>query len=304
VTLENERVDVKRVVHEAVEQVRPFIEERDHRLGLHLPSQSPYVMGDAKRLVQVFANLLNNAAKYTNPRGNIAVRMEVTGSTVVVKVSDNGVGMSARTAGIAFDLFAQGERTADRTQGGLGIGLALVKSLVKLHQGEVVAASAGSGQGSEFTVSLPRVPEQPELFDAGAEQAGRSMNGALRVLVVDDNKDAADTLAMLVETFGHRVEVHHDSRSALESAQIQRPHVCLLDIGLPDMDGNALARALRRQPATQDAMLVAVTGYGQDQDRAQTADAGFDHHLVKPVDAAEIRAILAKAGTREPSLSV
>jgi CheY-like chemotaxis protein len=296
--LESERLDVRHIVAEAVEQVRPFVEERGHRLALDLPPESPTVRGDAKRLVQVFANLLNNAAKYTEKGGSIALRVEVTDASVVLKVTDNGIGMTPQTAGIAFELFAQAERTSDRTQGGLGIGLALVRSLVKLHGGEVSAASAGLGHGSEFTVTLPRVHGTQEPVVEETAATGSAPGGGLRVLVVDDNRDAAEMLAMLVEAGGHSVEVHHDSQAALESAPLQRPDVCFLDIGLPRMDGNALARALREQPATRDAILVAITGYGQEQDRALSRAAGFDHHFVKPVDAAEIDAVLAQADGR------
>jgi len=207
-------------------------------------------------------------------------------------VTDNGIGIAPEVVGRVFDLFAQAERSVDRASGGLGLGLALVKHLVELHGGTVACDSQGLGKGSRFTVCLPRLA-QPEAAAQDPAAAGRDTPGALRILVVDDNEDAADTLAMLLEVSGHEVMVEHSSRRALARALDAKPDVCLLDIGLPDMDGTELARHLRTRPETADAMLVAVTGYGQESDRARTREAGFDHHLVKPIDLDRLQAVLA-----------
>jgi CheY-like chemotaxis protein len=213
---------------------------------------------------------------------------------VVLRVTDNGIGLSQDMVGRVFELFAQAERTSDRSQGGLGIGLALVKSLVELHEGRVTASSPGLDQGSEFRISLPRVAMAPPPAGPRSQRLQVPAARGLRVLVVDDNKDAATVLGMFVQAGGHSVLVEHSARSALDRARTDQPHVCLLDIGLPDIDGNELARQLRAQPGGEARVLVAVTGYGQEQDREQTAAAGFDHHLVKPVDGERLLALLAE----------
>jgi PAS domain S-box-containing protein len=295
VTLEREPVDVKATVADAVEQVRPLIEARRHRLEVHLAPEHAVVEGDRKRLVQVLANLLGNAAKYTPEGGRIVLEMEVDAAAacadqcVVLCVGDNGIGMTPEVRDAAFNLFSQAERTPDRSQGGLGIGLALVKSLVELHGGTVAAHSDGIGAGSRFTVCLPRMPERrTEPAVGGAARPAReplpAPSRTRLVLVVDDNVDAAQLLAMVLENLGCEVLVEHDPHRALEVATARSPDACILDIGLPDMDGNELARRLRAQPNMRDALLIAVTGYGRPQDREQALEAGFDHHLVKPVD--------------------
>jgi signal transduction histidine kinase len=298
VTLDKEPLDVKRIVSDAVEQAGPLIESRRHRLDLQLPAEPACVLGDHKRLVQVIANLLNNSAKYTPEGGNIVLHLEVQKDQVVLNVMDDGIGMAPELVLRVFDLFTQAERTSDRSQGGLGLGLALVKTLVGLHGGSVHAQSKGPGAGSIFTVRLPC-------------QSGRSAEGAqdnddapvpatartLSVMVVDDNVDAAHTLAMFLEAEGHRVFVEYEAKKALERARSAAPGVCLLDIGLPEIDGNELARRLRSMPETADAVLIAVTGYGQEQDREKSIAAGFDFHLVKPVDTSRLASILAEVGT-------
>jgi PAS domain S-box-containing protein len=295
VTLSKQRLDAKRVVADAVEQVRPLIESRGHRLAVHTPPSAAIVLGDAKRLVQVLSNLLNNAAKYTPPGGDITLGMEVEGDYVKVIVQDNGIGMTPELAERAFDMFAQAERTSDRAQGGLGIGLALVKSLVELHDGKVNAESEGVGKGSRFTLCLPRQIAPVERVPAATlpDAGDTNSSAALKVMVVDDNADAAHMLAMVVEAHGHQVKVEHHPHAALETARKEAPDVCLLDIGLPDMDGNELARRLRNQPETANAILVAVTGYGQEQDRNAALRAGFDHHFVKPVNSGALGGLLA-----------
>jgi signal transduction histidine kinase/ActR/RegA family two-component response regulator len=293
--LDMQRLDMHRIVTDAIEQVTPLIRNRRHHLALELTPEAPLVMGDRNRLVQVFANLLNNAAKYTPEGGHIGLRTEVRPGHVLFHISDTGIGMAPELAARAFDLFSQAERSSDRSLGGLGLGLALVKSLVHLHNGTVTCASPGLGQGSTFTVCLPRLAalEDEEAAALVAEPALRNGSGSLRIMVVDDNVDAASILALLLESARHEVIVEYDARDALALSATGRWDVFLLDIGLPGMDGNELAQRLRAQGATANATLIAVTGYGQESDRAQTAAAGFDHHLVKPVDINALFAILA-----------
>ncbi|HEV2610027.1 MAG TPA: ATP-binding protein [Noviherbaspirillum sp.] len=295
VELDNAPLDIRRVVGDAVEQVTPLIQSRRHHFALHLPPDTTIVKGDNKRLVQVIANILNNAVKYTPEGGNIVLKVDVHAAHVVIEVGDNGIGMSPELAARAFDLFAQAERSSDRSSGGLGLGLALVKSLVDLHGGTVACESAGLGKGSKFTVCLPRlVHEQSDTHRQNVDSYMRKDTHSLRILVVDDNVDAAAMLAMLLEASGHEVLVEHASRKALERAREEKPQVCLLDIGLPEIDGNELAQRLRAQPETAKSVLIAVTGYGQEQDRKQTLAAGFDHHLVKPVDTKKLAFLLAE----------
>ncbi|MGI4844475.1 MAG: hybrid sensor histidine kinase/response regulator [Janthinobacterium lividum] len=298
VELERVPVDLRTVLQDAVEQVMPQIEARRHRLALAPPSGPVMVMGDKKRLVQVVANLLNNAAKYTPEGGRLALHADAANAQACIEVSDNGIGMAPELTGRVFELFAQAERSVDRSLGGLGLGLALVKSLVELHGGSVACASPGLGLGSSFSVRLPCLDAQAApCRDTCAAAAAASAGTAspLRVLVVDDNVDAAVTLSMVLEAAGHQTLVEHGALAALERARASAPQVCLLDIGLPEMDGKELARRLRADPVTADALLVAVTGYGQDSDRRQIMAAGFDHHLVKPVDMERLGAILATA---------
>jgi signal transduction histidine kinase/ActR/RegA family two-component response regulator len=292
VALTRERIDVNGVVRDAVEQVQALVRDKGHRLEVGLLPQPCFVLGDRKRLVQVVGNLLHNAAKFTDRGGRLAVTVDAGQDWVALEVRDNGIGMLPAELERAFDMFVQGERTPDRSLGGLGIGLALVRSLVELHGGSVGVASGGQGMGTTFTVRLPRCAERGGDTESSAAAASAAQ---LKVLVVDDNVDAAQVLAMYVGSQGHDVRVEHDSHDALAQAAAFAPDVCLLDIGLPDMDGYELARRLRRDPATAQATLVAVTGYGQDQDRRNSAAAGFDHHLVKPVDMAALEKILAGA---------
>jgi signal transduction histidine kinase/ActR/RegA family two-component response regulator len=297
VELDKTTLDIARIADDAVEQVLPLIQSRGQQLGLVLPDEPALVCGDKKRLVQVLANLLNNAAKYTQEDGQLRVEVQADAAWIRIAVLDNGIGMAPELVARAFDLFTQAERSVDRSSGGLGLGLALVRQLVELHGGTVSCDSPGLGHGSRFTVALPRLAAQeaPAPQDADAGLAGPR---PLRILVVDDNEDAADTLAMLLETSGHEVLVEHGSQAALERALSGgpegAPQVCLLDIGLPDMDGAELARRLRARPETANALLVAVTGYGQESDRARTRDAGFDHHLVKPIDLDKLHAVLGE----------
>ena len=294
IELEAQSLDVKRVVADAVDQVRPLVEARSHELTVISSADSAYVVGDHIRLVQVLANLLNNAVKYTPAGGRIAVRTEATRDEVILSVEDNGVGVPRELQSYVFDLFSQAARTSDRTQGGLGIGLALVRSLVALHGGAVTCHSGGSGAGSRFAVSLPRVdPVQARAAIDEPREAGAAATRGLRILIVDDNVDAAEMLSMLLEAAGHEVIVEHDGTRGLERARRDQPAACILDIGLPDMDGNELARRLRQDGTTAGALLIAATGYGGAHDRGNTQAAGFDHHLVKPIDSAALLELLA-----------
>ncbi len=295
--IEKEDLDVAAIVNGAIEQVRPLLDMRRHELKLELPSEPLHVSGDRTRLVQVVSNILNNAVKYTPPGGRIILRVAGDAGEAVIAVCDNGQGIDPQVLPYIFDLFTQAERTPDRSQGGLGIGLALVKSLVALHGGRVAAFSEGPNRGSEFVVRLPLLQEAPGQAQGAAEAAGTA-TGPVRVLVVDDNADAAQMLATLLEAHGHAVSVEYDGTGGLARALRERPDVMLLDIGLPDMDGHELARRLRASPDTANAYLIALTGYGQGEDRERARAAGFDRHLVKPADLSELLRILA--GVRGP----
>ncbi len=293
VTLDRTQVDIATIVAEAIEQVAPQVHARRHRLRLDLAPGPATVFVDRKRLVQVIVNIVHNAAKYTAPGGNIAVRTAVHGGEVVLDVTDDGVGMAPELAGRVFDLFAQAHVTPDRNSGGLGLGLSLVKSLVELHGGTVSCSSPGPGLGSCFAVQLPAMGGGAAVAPPSAMPVERVPQAPLRLMVVDDNRDAAGTLAMLLRLQGHDVVVEHSSQAALRRAAATPFHACLLDIGLPHMDGTELARLLRRLPGMGGAVLLAVTGYGQEEDRQRTRAAGFDHHFVKPVDMGQLAAALA-----------
>ena len=290
ITLGRDRVGARGVVEEAIEQVRPAIDARAQRLMVRLPPDAVAVQGDKARLVQVVANVLGNAAKYTPAGRAIDLRAEVLGTRLLLSVRDEGIGMDPELTGRVFDLFTQAERSSDRAQGGLGLGLALVKHLVELHGGTVGCSSPGLGKGSTFVISLPLLPElapgacAPLSAPAAPAASTARPAGRLKVLVVDDNIDAAETLGLLLASEGHEVVVEHGSLRALERARLVRPDVCLLDIGLPTIDGRELARRLQADPATASATMIAITGYGQQQDRDAAFEAGFAHHLVKPVD--------------------
>jgi PAS domain S-box-containing protein len=299
ITIHSTAVDLRQAVNAAVEQMRGLVDEHAHRLQLQLPSRPACVAGDEKRLVQVIANLLSNAARYTPDGGDILLQVEVAPTHVTLRVRDNGIGLSPDLLPHVFELFMQGKRSSDRSQGGLGLGLALVKSLVGLHGGRVSAHSEGAGRGSEFIVTLPRLPDAASSADAQrAELAPATAPApplaALRVLVVDDNVDAANSLMLLLQAQGHIAFAEYGPYAGLTRAIAERPDVLLLDIGLPEMDGYELACRLRAQPETRDATLVAVTGYGQQKDREASLAAGFDYHFVKPVDNAKLSALLTR----------
>jgi PAS domain S-box-containing protein len=293
VTLARAPVAARTIVDEAIEQVRPLFEARHQALSVRLAAPEATVLGDKARLVQVLANLLNNASKYTPEQRRIEIEARTEGRELVLAVRDEGIGMEPELAACVFELFAQAKRSSDRSQGGLGLGLALVKNLVELHGGSVACDSPGLGRGSSFVVTLPLMQAAAHGSEEGATDAPAVQGRPLRLLVVDDNVDAAATLAMLLEACGYEVMVENDSLRALELARRERPDAALLDIGLPEMDGNELARRLRADPRTRPALLVAITGYGQEQDRRAALEAGFDHHMVKPVDLDKLAAILA-----------
>ncbi len=296
VVLERELLPLAQVIDDAVEQVRPLVDARGHRLEVHSAARNVAVEGDRKRLVQVLTNILGNAARYTPVGGHIVLSAGIEAGRALLEVRDNGIGMAPDLVAHAFELFHQGERSADRAQGGLGIGLALVRSLVELHGGAVRAASEGEGRGSSFTVSLP-LPPQEGIADSRQDEGGPARApDALRVLVVDDNTDAAELVAMFLGMLGYEVSVEFGAAAGLARARRLMPDVCLLDIGLPDMDGKELARRLRRLPGLEGVRLAAMTGYGQPHDRRESEAAGFDAHFVKPVDTEALAAWLAAAG--------
>lgn len=292
IQLDKTQLDAADLIAEAVEQITPVVRQRRHELVVHTPPTSALVMGDRKRLVQVISNLLNNSAKYTPEGGQIGIRTEVRSAHVLIEVTDNGIGIAPDLLPQIFELFTQGKRTPDRASGGLGLGLALVKSLVELHSGTVSSRSGGVGEGSVFTVYLPRVDLPHEHPNSHDEIASLLPAKSLKIMVVDDNEDAAAMLSMFLEASGHEVVVEHSSSRALVRAGEIGPQVYMLDIGLPDMDGYELARQIRRQSQNAGTVLIAVTGYGQEADREQSRAAGFDHHLVKPVQMDELGAIL------------
>lgn len=287
-------LDAKQIATSAVEQVRPLIDSRRHRLTLNIPHESAFIEGDQKRMIQVITNLLNNAGKYTPEGGHITLTIAVDKENVIFTVADNGIGMVQEVIDHVFEMFTQAQRTPDRSQGGLGIGLALVKSLVELHHGTVTANSQGIGKGSQFIITLPRISKSGASYALHVQNTELIPEKGRRLLVVDDNVDAARMLAMFLETAGHETIVEHSAKCALERARVSFPDACLLDIGLPDMDGNELARHLRQQPETERSILIAVTGYGQEQDRKKSAEAGFNHHFVKPVNIEDLLRVLGE----------
>ena len=291
IALQLDALDLREVVEHAVETALPFIRARRHQLTKTLPETPVMLRGDFARLSQVVANLLNNAAKYTEEGGAIDVSLATTPEAkAVVTVTDNGVGIDADLLPNVFELFEQGKRSLDRAQGGLGVGLTLVQRLIEMHHGGVEATSAGVGAGAQFRVTLPCLVEVGERPAQPAPQP--APRRACRVLVVDDNQDAAQATAVLLELAGHEVKAVGDGHDALASAPVFAPHVVLLDIGLPRLDGYAVARQLRALDETASACLIALTGYGQPADRGRAMDAGFDHHLTKPADPDELLRVI------------
>jgi CheY-like chemotaxis protein len=286
-------VEVATIVARAVETVQSLIEVQGHRLDVSVPQESLLVDADPVRLAQVLANLLTNSAKYTEANGHIWLSATREGPEVVLRVRDNGIGIAPDVLPHVFELFVQADHAFTKSQGGLGVGLTLVKNLTQLHGGSVEARSAGLGKGSEFSVRLPLIlnkrAESPAKHD---ELQYETPSSGHRLLIVDDNKDAAVSLATLLRLQGHDVRVAHDGASALSLASSFLPHMVFLDIGMPDMDGYEVARVLREQPGLANVVLAALTGWGQEEDRRRTAAAGFDHHLVKPPEPAALERLL------------
>ena len=294
VSLRKEVLDAATVIRRAAETVDPLMEQRRHDLKVCLPKEPLWLEGDAARLEQVVANLLTNSAKYTEPGGRVEVKAKQLSDTIVITVRDNGIGISADLLPEVFELFSQSDRSADRTAGGLGIGLTLVRSIAELHGGSVEAKSGGLRKGSEFTVHLPALAEDEKQKPARRRSDRASAFPARRILVVDDNQDAALALSHLLEGYGHTVHQAHGGPSSLEAAALRKPHAILLDIGLPGLNGYDVAKRLRQDPDLSHILLIAISGYCQEEDRQRSRAAGFDHHLAKPTDHRELLALLSE----------
>jgi CheY-like chemotaxis protein len=284
-------VDLGAMLRSAVETSRPLIEAARHELTVELPVEPVTLMADPVRLAQIVANLLNNAAKYTEDGGRISLSARREGEHAVISVGDSGVGIAVELLPRVFDLFAQADRTYHRAQGGLGIGLTLVRTLVELHGGTVTAKSDGVGHGSEFIVRLPLGVELANRRDGSRDNVD-GVFAAHRFLVVDDSRDAAQSLALLLERLGANVHTANDGPAALDDLETYRPSVMLLDIGMPGMDGLEVARRVRQRSNSRDLTVIALSGWGQDQDRRRSREAGIDYHMVKPVDLDELGRLL------------
>jgi CheY-like chemotaxis protein/two-component sensor histidine kinase len=293
INLQKQRSDLSPILTNAVEASRPLIEAHRHEFTLTLPPAPVYVEADTTRLAQVFSNLLNNAAKYTEPGGHIWLVVERQGSDVVVTVKDNGTGIPADQLPTLFEMFSQVEGSLPRAQGGLGIGLHLVKRLVEMHGGSVTARSEGAGKGSEFVVRLPVIVEASGASFPTKEDEPTIPKSSLRILIVDDNWDGADTLGMMLRLMGNDIRTAYDGEEAITAAEEFRPDVVLLDIGLPKLNGYEACRQIREQPWSKGMVLIAVTGWGQEEARRRSHEAGFDKHMVKPVDPQALMKMLA-----------
>jgi PAS domain S-box-containing protein len=298
VTLAREQLELSTIIHRAIETSRPLIEARRHHLTIALPPGPVRLEGDQTRLVQVVGNLLNNAAKYTDEGGHIRLEAAQEDGAAVIRVRDDGMGMPAELLPHVFDLFTQADRSLDRSQGGLGIGLTLVRRLVEMHGGKVEARSQGAGRGSEFVVRLLALaPANAPDAELSSDGLARPVTHALRVLIVEDNIDSAEMMAFVLKLSGHEVQMAHNGPEALHAARAFEPHVVLCDIGLPGMNGYEVAARLREQPASRRALLIALTGYGEEEARLRAKEAGFDYHLVKPVKPDALDALLASLWT-------
>jgi PAS domain S-box-containing protein len=292
IELRRSQVELAPIIQQAVEACRPAFETANHELNITLPQQPIYLDGDAVRLTQVVGNLLNNACKYSEPGGRIALKAEQHDGDVMLSVKDSGMGITPELLPAIFDMFAQGDQSTQQSQGGLGIGLTLVKRLVEMHGGSVQAFSAGKGQGSEFVVSLPSLAQAPQPVAEPAAKRELAPQPR-RFLVVDDNADSAHSLSMLLQLSGNETSTAYDGIEAVQVAESFRPDIVLLDIGLPKMSGHDAARRIRAQPWGQNMVLIALTGWGQEEDRRKSKEAGFDHHMVKPVDYSALMTLLA-----------
>ena len=281
--LRRNEVELSSVIQQAVEVARPLIDEAGHKLIVELPEEAIYLNADRTRLAQVFGNLLNNSSKYTKPGGSISLTAKHVDDEIEVTVKDNGAGIPADKLNTIFEMFMQVDSTSDRSQGGLGIGLTLVKRLVEMHDGTVEPRSAGEGMGSEFIVRLPVLSKPTSAVESGPD-ASAGAPAHRRILIVDDNRDSAESLSMLLEITGNKTYLAHDGVEALEAIEAHRPEVVLLDIGLPRLDGHEVCRRVREQDWGKDIVMIAVTGWGQADDRRKSSEAGFNGHLVKPID--------------------
>jgi CheY-like chemotaxis protein len=301
VQLRVEHVNLVEAMEAAVETARTQIAARSHSLRVSAPREPVYVHGDRVRLTQIAWNLLSNAAKYTDAGGVIEVIVRAEADAAILIVRDNGIGIAPEMLGRVFEMFSQATPALHRSEGGLGIGLSLVRGLVRLHGGDVEARSAGPRQGSEFIVRLPLVrPSKDAARDASFAARRKEPGRALRILVADDNADSATSWAMLLQLAGHDVRVAHDGREALALAEQLRPHLALLDIGMPGVNGYEVARAIRAAPWGAGMTLVAITGWGQEHDKAEARAAGFDHHYTKPVELSTLDPLLADLAARSP----
>ena len=290
--LKNEFTELGDVVGIAVETTRPLFSERRHELRLSLPDGPVLLEADPVRLAQVLSNLLGNAAKFTEPGGIIELLTEVNADEVTVRVRDNGIGIEADLLPHIFEMFRQGE--VARAAGGLGIGLTLAKRVVEMHGGRIEATSSGAARGSEFAVHLPRVDRLGDVNDAVEHSTQPALTTRRRILVVDDNRDSTEMTAILLGAWGQEARVAYDGLSALSIGRTFLPEIVLLDIGLPNLDGYETARQIREEPWGKEVMLVAVTGWGQASDFNKSREAGFDHHLVKPVAPDRLRSLIAE----------
>jgi PAS domain S-box-containing protein len=299
VTLAKRRLEIANVVAKAVESTGPVLDQRQHDLHVSVAPEGLAVDGDEVRLTQVVSNLLTNAARYTPPGGRIEITAGRQGDDIVLEVRDNGIGIDAALLPQIFEMFVQGARGADRSHGGLGLGLSLVRTLTELHGGSVTAESDGPGRGSTFTLRLPAAtPSARDAYSSGAFMRVPARDNGRRVLVVDDNRDAAEMISILLASAGHEVEVAADATEALSAVDSFRPQIAILDIGLPVMDGYTLGRELRARLGSATPVLIALSGYGQEQDQRRSAEAGFASHLVKPVDAKRLINLVETLGQR------
>jgi CheY-like chemotaxis protein/two-component sensor histidine kinase len=292
VKLQQERVEVSGVIERAVEAIRPVVQQRQHELSVTLPDTPLWLYGDPHRLEQVVVNLLTNAAKYTDKGGRTWLTVKQEGDEMMLRVRDTGVGIAPEFLPRIFDLFTQADRSLDRSQGGLGIGLTLVQRLVEMHRGTVEAHSDGLGKGSEFVVRLPVLLSPAKSQRPTPAEPVKPTGRSLRVLVVEDNVDMAGSSAMLLRMSGHEVQVAYTGSAGLEAALAHQPEVVLLDIGLPEMDGYEVARRIRQHTEMRTIVRVALTGYGQESDRRRSEGAGFNYHMVKPVDPQKLQDLL------------
>lgn len=294
IQLRKQPVEASTVIAAAVETVQPLMTGRRHELRVSYTEEPLWLTADPARLEQILVNLLTNAGKYTEPGGCITVTARRDAATVIIKVRDNGIGMSPGTLSQAFELFSQNAPTLDRSDGGLGIGLTLVKRLTEMHGGSIEASSEGPGLGSEFTLRLPLNETAGDIPGPEAATTVTHSESSRRILIVDDNRDSAEVLSQLLAIVGHRVQTVYDGATALESAATFQPDVILLDIGLPGLDGYEVAKQLRQKPEFRQTLLVAVSGYCQEQDRKRSREAGFDHHLAKPIDHETLATLLTE----------